>query len=216
MINKTILVLAPHTDDGELGCGATISKFLRKGANVFYVAFSSCRDSLPIGAEPDCLIKEMNVATTALGIPRENVRCLDFQVRHFENHRQQILDSMIRLNQEIEPDIVLSPSMHDIHQDHVTIAAECLRAFKKTTIVQYEVPWNNYTFDNQLFSCVEEIDVENKIRAIKCYASQDGRAYVKEEFIRGLLITHGVQIGHQYAEVFEIPRLIIKEEEGLW
>ncbi len=211
MQSSTILVLAPHTDDGELGCGATISKMVRNGADVHYVAFSSCKDSLPPGAEPDCLIKEMHAATAVLGIPPHNVECIDFQVRHFEDHRQEILDSMIQLNKKIHPDLVLSPSVHDIHQDHLTIANECLRAFKKITIFQYEVPWNNYTFDNQMFSCVEEIDVRKKVEAVKCYLSQEGRDYSNEGFIRGLLVTHGVQIGHQFAEVFEIPRLIVKE-----
>ncbi len=210
-----VLVLAPHTDDGELGCGATISKFVRNGAVVHYVAFSSCRDSLPEGAEPDCLIKEMHSATRVLGIPESNAICLDFKVRHFEDHRQDILDSMIQLNKTIQPDLVLSPSIHDIHQDHVTIANECLRAFKKISILQYEVPWNNYTFDNQFFSCVNESDVNNKVEAVKCYQSQNGRNYVSEEFIRGLLVTHGVQIGHKYAEVFEIPRYIVKENDIL-
>ena len=211
MSAKTFLVLAPHTDDGELGCGATISKLIRNGANVYYVAFSSCRDSLSAEDEPDCLIKEMRMATGVLGIPPENVDCLDFQVRRFEDHRQQILDSMIDLNRTLRPDVVFSPSVHDIHQDHITIANECLRAFKEKTILQYEVPWNNYTFDNQLFSCVEETDVQKKVDAVKCYYSQRGRDYAKEDFLRGLLITHGVQVGHRFAEVFEIPRLIVEE-----
>lgn len=209
---KKVLVLAPHTDDGELGCGATISKMTRNGIQVYYVAFSSCQDSLPPGADPDCLVKEMHAATRILGIPSDNVYCLDFKVRHFERDRQEILDNMIRLNKLIEPDMVFSPSIHDIHQDHITIANECLRAFKKATILQYEAPWNNYTFDNQMFSCVEEIDVKRKVDAIGCYVSQVGRDYAKEEFIRGLLITHGVQIGHKYAEVFETPRIIVKEK----
>ena len=215
MKNKTVLVLAPHTDDGELGCGATISKMVRSGAEIHYVAFSSCRDSLPPEADPDCLIKEMYSATGVLGILPENVQCLDYQVRHFEEDRQQILDSMIALNRSIKPDIVFSPSVHDIHQDHVTIAKECLRAFKKITILQYEVPWNNYTFDNQLFFCVDEADVQKKIEAVRCYVSQQQRDYASEEFIRGLLVTHGVQIGHKYAEVFEIPRMIVKEKTDL-
>jgi len=214
-MKKKVLVIAPHTDDGELGCGATISKLVRMGADVYYVAFSSCQDSLAPGEEPDCLIKEMNAATAVLGIPRDHVRCLDFRVRHFEDHRQEILDSMLEIGREIHPDIVLSPSIHDIHQDHVTCANECLRAFKKTTILQYEVPWNNYTFDNQMFSCVDEIDVAKKVEAIKCYLSQAGRDYADESFIRGLLITHGVQIGHKFAEVFEIPRLIVDEGDLL-
>lgn len=207
---KRALVLAPHTDDGELGCGATIANLIKKGTEVFYVAFSSCRDSLPKGAEPDTLVREVRKATTVLGIDKDNLRVLDYNVRYFEDHRQDILDSMIILNKEINPDVVFSPSVHDIHQDHVTIANECLRAFKRKTILQYEVPWNNYTFDNQFFYCVDEDDVQKKVDAIKCYQSQSHRDYAKEDFIRGLLLTHGVQIGERFAEVFEIPHLIYR------
>lgn len=206
-----VLILAPHTDDGELGCGATIAKMRRQGTEVFYVAFSSCRDSLPDGASPDTLIKEMQRATQMLGIPESHTRVLDFQVRHFGAHRQEILDSMIALGREINPDAVFSPSLHDIHQDHVTIAEECMRAFKKLSVFQYEVPWNNFTFDNQVFSCVISQDVDAKIKSIACYESQSGRDYVKAEYIRSLLLTHGVQIGVNYAEVFEVPRLVLGE-----
>ena len=204
------LILAPHTDDGELGCGATIANLLKNGTEVYYVAFSSCQDSLPKGMEPNSLIEEMYHATGVLGIEKANTRVLDYQVRHFEDHRQEILDSMICLEKEINPDVIFSPSIHDIHQDHVTIATECLRAFKKKTIFQYEVPWNNYTFDNQFFYCVDENDVQAKINAIACYLSQAERDYAKEDFIKALLLTHGVQVGVKYAEVFEIPRLIYK------
>lgn len=208
---ERVLVMAPHTDDGELACGATISNLIRKGVEVYYVAFSSCRESLPKGSDPESLVTEMYEATGKLGIKKENVQVLDFSVRQFENHRQEILDAMLGIGKQIRPDVVFSPSVHDIHQDHVTIANECLRAFKKITIFQYEVPWNNYTFDNQFFYCIDEIDVTNKVEAIKCYKSQANRDYAKEEFIRGLLLTHGVQIGRKYAEVFEIPHLIYDE-----
>ena len=36
-----VLVLAPHTDDGELGAGGFIAKLIEKGAKVTYVAFST-------------------------------------------------------------------------------------------------------------------------------------------------------------------------------
>lgn len=209
IIFDKVLVLAPHTDDGELGCGATINKLLANGTEVYYVAFSSCRDSLPSGWKEDSLVLEMHEATRVLGIKQKNVRVLDFNVRHFEENRQAILDEMIKLNREIDPDVVFSPSVHDIHQDHVTIASECLRAFKKKTIFQYEVPWNNYTFDNQFFYSVDSENVDAKVEAISCYKSQRERDYTSEEFIRGLLLTHGVQVGVKFAEVFEIPHLIV-------
>lgn len=209
MEGKKILVLAPHTDDGELGCGATIAKYLREGKEIYYIAFSSCEESLPAGAQPGALIHELTEATRVLGIPKEHVLVLNYPVRHFGEHRQAILDDMIRLGKQIQPDLVFMPSQNDIHQDHHVIAMEGLRAFKKTRILAYEVPWNNYVFHNQCFSCVEEEDVRKKMDAIACYESQRGRDYATPEFTRALLLTHGVQIGSQYAEVFEIPRWIM-------
>jgi LmbE family N-acetylglucosaminyl deacetylase len=66
---KRILVLAPHTDDGELGCGGTISKLAKQGKEVFYAAFSLCEESLPKGLPSNTLEIEMKNATQRLGIP---------------------------------------------------------------------------------------------------------------------------------------------------
>jgi LmbE family N-acetylglucosaminyl deacetylase len=206
---EKILVLAPHTDDGELGCGATISKYLREGKQVYYVAFSACDQSLPEGLPNGTLKKELFNAAYTLGIPEENVTIFNYEVRNFATHRQEILDDMIILGKKLQPDVVFMPSINDIHQDHYTISIEGLRAFKKITILCYELPWNNFTFNNQAFSCVEEQDVRNKIAAIKCYKSQEMRAYTTEEYTKSLLKMHGIQVGVDFAEVFEIPRLIL-------
>ena len=56
---KKILILAPHTDDGEFGCGATIAKFIAEKKEVYYAAFSLCRNSLELGLESDTLEKEL-------------------------------------------------------------------------------------------------------------------------------------------------------------
>lgn len=210
MAEKNILILAPHTDDGELGCGATIAKYVREGNQVYYVAFSSCDKSLPDDFPKDTLKKELYNAMHTLGVPRENVTVLNYEVRNFTAKRQEILDEMIKLGRTIKPDIVFIPSTKDIHQDHYTIAMEGLRAFKKNTILCYEVPWNNFAFENQAFSSVEEQDVLKKIAAVKCYKSQESRSYVTEEFTKSLLLSHGVQVGVEFAEVFEVPRLILK------
>ena len=85
--SKRVLVLAPHTDDGELGCGGTIAKEVDIGSDVLYVAFSSADRSLPNGFPPGTLKNELMGATGILGIPERNVRCLDYDVRHF-NEKQ--------------------------------------------------------------------------------------------------------------------------------
>ena len=95
--NKTILVLAPHTDDGELGCGGTIAKLCAQGNKVFYIAFSSCNNSLLQQYPPDTLKSEVKKAVAVLGIVRENLILLDYSVREFKDNRQSILDAMIKV-----------------------------------------------------------------------------------------------------------------------
>ena len=43
---KKALVLAPHTDDGEFGCGGTIAKMIESGVEVHLAAFSACEKSV--------------------------------------------------------------------------------------------------------------------------------------------------------------------------
>ena len=40
---KRVLVLAPHTDDGEFGCGGTMARLVEAGVEVHYQAFSITR-----------------------------------------------------------------------------------------------------------------------------------------------------------------------------
>ena len=101
------------------------------------------------------------------------------------------------------------PSLNDIHQDHSTIAQEGLRAFKNTTILGYELIWNNLTFATTSFVKLEKKYIQAKCDALKEYKSQDGRDYMNEEFIFALARTRGVQIGCKYAESFEVIRWVM-------
>ncbi len=210
MINATrILVLAPHTDDGEFGAGASIAKFVEKGASVFYAAFSLAEESVPEGYPKNILEIEVKKATAVLGIPKENLLLYRYRVRNFAGERQQILEDLVQLNRDVQPDLVFMPSLNDLHQDHTTIANEGLRAFKKTTILCYELPWNNVVFSNNCFLKFGDTELNKKIDALKCYKSQHSRNYASEEFIRGLAVTRGTQIGARYAEVFEVIRMVL-------
>jgi LmbE family N-acetylglucosaminyl deacetylase len=207
--NKKILVLAPHTDDGELGCGATISKLIENHNDVYYVAFSACRQSVLKDFPEDILETEVKAATQILGIKPENLLLYDFQVRTFNYHRQEILDKLIELKKQINPNIVFIPSVNDLHQDHATIANEAIRAFKHCTILSYEVPWNNVSFYTGCFVRLEEEHLNKKIKAIHEYKSQAHRGYINEDFIRSLATVRGVQVGVKYAETFDVVRLIL-------
>ena len=202
----TVLVISAHTDDGEFGCGGTISKYIRLGHRVINVAFSACERSLPAGLAPDTLVKECEAAAKSLQLAE--VRVLDFDVRTFPEHRQKILDQMLQLNKDIKPNLVLVPSSTDLHQDHQTIHNEAKRAFKYVNMLGYELPWNNIVMTTTFFSGLSEEDVKQKVAAIACYKSQSHRNYYNELFLRSLAITRGTQIGQTYAEAFELIKWI--------
>ncbi len=206
---QRVLVLAPHTDDGEFGCGGTMARLADAGAEVRYVAFSIATKSLPEGFPPDTLAREVREATVLLGIPPEQLTVHDFEVRTFPDRRQDILELLIELWEDWQPEAVLMPSLHDIHQDHQVVAAEGLRAFKRTTILGYEIPWNNFNFEYQAYFELERSHLERKVAALSRYASQQHRKYADPEYIWNLARTNGINVGREYAEVFQVYRVVV-------
>ncbi len=205
---KRVIVLAPHTDDGEFGCGATISKLIESGAEVYYVAFSACEQSVLPQFPKDILISEVKSATKKIDIQPSNLILHNYEVRTFNFRRQEILEDLVKLRAQVKPDLIFMPALGDVHQDHATIAQEGLRAFKFSNILCYEVPWNNLSFNTTCFSVVSEIHIQKKIDALNEYKSQAHRSYANEEFIRSLARVRGVQVNEKYAEVFDVLRFI--------
>ena len=206
---KNALVLAPHTDDGELGAGGTISKLNEMGVKITYVAFSTAKQSVPKKFKSNILKDEVKKATIALGIKPSNLILYDYELRNLGYSRQNILEDLIKLKNKNSFDLVFIPSTNDIHQDHSTIAQEGIRAFKNITILGYELIWNNMNFNTACFIKLNKKHINNKIKALSKYKSQSHRPYMQKIFIESHAITRGVQIGCDFAESFEVIRMVV-------
>jgi LmbE family N-acetylglucosaminyl deacetylase len=206
---KKILVLAPHTDDAEIGCGGTMARMLEEGAEVFVAAFSTAEESLPPGSPPTLLRDEFHCAMDVLSVPRGNRFVYDYRVRYLESHRQEVLEELVRLKRDIEPDTVLLPSGHDVHQDHQVVHIEGLRAFRDASILGYELPRNHITFSTHAFCTLEERHLDLKWAAMQCYKSQItlDRSYFSRELIDGLARVRGLQVDTDWAEAFQAYRV---------
>ncbi|MBV8552859.1 MAG: PIG-L family deacetylase [Acidobacteriaceae bacterium] len=206
---ERILILAPHTDDAELGCGATIARLVEAGREVYLAAFSRAEASLPLGSKPNRLGEEFVKATDTLGIVEERAVIYNYPVRELTYHRQEILEELIALRCKIKPQAVLLPAATDLHQDHQVVHLEGVRAFKDITVWGYELPWNHVTFSAHAFVTVQLRHLQKKWDALKCYESQFelGRSYFSWEFIAGLARVRGTQVHEQYAEAFEVIRV---------
>jgi len=203
---STVLVLSPHTDDGELGCGGTISKWIEEGHDVHYIALSACETLHREGWASDVLRREVAAATGVLGVRDDRLTVLDFEVRQFSRDRQEILQMLVEINRDLSPEIVLAPRTDDLHQDHAVVAMESLRAFKRTNILCYEIAWNSVKAEAACFVSLCDNDVDAKIRALACYRSQETRPYMDPDFIRSQVRYHGVRAGAKYAESFHVGR----------
>lgn len=200
---KTILAVAPHIDDVELGAGATIHSLSRDN-EVHYIGLS-----LPPLVERDEFLKEFASSSEVLGIAPERIILRDYNPRDLFGARMEILQLFYDLNTKLRPDIVFIPNSQDIHQSHEVVYAEARRAFKYGTILGYELPWNSMAFSMDVFITVTEEDVQAKVAAINAYRTQKKRMFFANDIVGDLARVRGKQIGREYAECFELVRLIL-------
>ena len=197
--------MGAHTDDVELGCGGTLSRLLEEGVNVHVAVFSTVNPSnpgWPLAAE---FMRSMEV----LGVSRDNQFIDQFKMRELSTARQQVLDSLYKIKDQINPDLVFLPSQNDIHRDHSTVSKEGIRAFKNVTILAYELPWSNFDFKTQAFFKLKQSHVHKKITCLNAYDSQKQKDYMTPEFTMAASRMRGALINTKYAEVFEMVRLIV-------
>jgi len=208
-IPQKILVLSPHTDDAELGCGGSLSKFISQGHEILWVCFSTAEESLPPDFPPNALKKEFEEVLSYLGLDKKNSLIMDYKVRKLSEVRQEVLENLVNIRKSFIPDIVIGPSLNDFHQDHGVVAQEMIRAFKTScSILCYELPWNHVEFKTQFFVKLNETQIESKLNMLECYKTQlvAKRNYFTKEFIKGLARVRGAQINHDFAEAFEVVR----------
>ena len=203
---KKVLILAPHPDDDEFGLGGTIAKLIADGKEVHIAVMSTCEKSTPDGFQKGVIIEEMFKSCQFLGIKPEHIHTFDFEVRDFPAFRQDILETFVKLRLELKPDLVFVPSSSDIHQDHMTVHQEGMRAFKHTCLLGYEMPWNNFGFTSFVFVKLTQLHLDKKMAALNLYESQKQRSYNNINFVTSLAQLRGGQIQQKFAESFELIR----------
>lgn len=206
----SVLAIAPHPDDIELGMGATINRFTQSGIPVQVLVLSSAEQSLPSGVEPDDIRAECIRSLNILGVPAGSIAFYDFPVRRFNEFRQDILEILVTYDRTYECDLVFCPSLSDTHQDHEVLARECIRAFRKRTVLGYELPWNNRGFVPVLSFVVSEDEIDQKEKALSMYESQAHRTYFEPGLLKNLARLRASVTGYSFAEAFEVIRMVVK------
>ena len=200
---KKVCFIGAHPDDIELGCGALIARISGK-TDVRCVTFSNNQKN-PLLKN---LVEEHYASMQTLGVPRERVDLLDFETRRFQEHRQEILEAMIGIMRQDDPDIVFVHTKSDVHQDHGVLTQEALRAFRGRTVLGFDVIRSSYGFFPDFLVGVDETDVQKKLDALACYTTYEGKYYFSPDVTRATLIRNGAICERPYAEGFDILRIV--------
>ncbi len=223
-MNKRILILSPHADDEILGCGGFISKYSKKNYYVSVLILTNANKGAPeiFSSEKIKQIrKESKLANNLIGTKKllfENLPALN--LNNYPIYKISNIISKYIL--EINPEIVLIPSSHDIHDDHKIIfkaAKVSLRPNKKSKlkkILSYEVvsetEWNEdeKSFNPNFFVSLNKSDVNNKIKAFLKYKSQVKKFPHprSKETILNLSKMRGSQVYMKYAEAFRVEKIL--------
>lgn len=199
-----ILALSAHPDDVEISCGASLVRFIEEGHEVSHIIFTASEKCSKLSV--DDIWKEAYRAQQALGVT--NFQTFNFPHRELMLRRSELLDQMLILRQNVEPDLVFMPCMGDLHQDHAAVTQEALRVFKGVSILGYEMLWNNLEFKAQSFIKITPEQLNKKILALDAYKSQLHRRYLHPSVVRALAVSRGVQVGVELAEAFEVIRWV--------
>ena len=223
-MKKKVLILSPHADDEILGCGGFISKYSKQNYHINVLVLTNANKGAPEIYSPEVikeLRKESKIANNFIGTKRlffENLPAINlnnYPVYKITN----IIDKYIR---DINPEIVLIPSINDIHDDHKIIfkaAKVAMRPNKISNlrkILSYEVlsetEWNEdgKSFNPNYFVRLKKSDIDNKVKAFLKYKSQVKKFPHprSKEAIVNLSRVRGGQAFVEYAEAFRVEKIL--------
>lgn len=219
LMNKNILVVAPHPDDETLGCGATLLKYKNNGYKIFWLIMTEQREEFGFSHEREVAraqeVKEVEQAygfekTFQLGLPPSQLDVIA---------KSDIISKMVRVFDEVKPFTVFVPFKNDIHSDH-TVAFEtsmaCSKWFRRTElkeILVYETvsetdvatAINQPCFTPNLYENVTDT-FQDKLDVMDFYESEiaDFPFPRSRQAIEALAMKRGAESGYERAEAFMI------------
>jgi LmbE family N-acetylglucosaminyl deacetylase len=204
---RRVLFLGAHPDDIELGCGALIHH-IASISNLLCVTLSDNQKNPQLTN----VVEEARKSMAVLGVPGDQVVFGPFTTRVFPQARQEILEYFLQLRNDYKPDIIFVHSNQDVHQDHLTMTEEALRAFRGITVLGFDVVRSSHGFFPHFLIEVNEQDVEAKINALAQYETYRDKYYFNCELTRSILVRHGALAEVPFAEGFDILRIVGKFE----
>lgn len=230
--NEKLLVIAPHADDEILGCFGLIKKVKKLGGKVYVQVLTMGGDrKLPSGfVTKESMNKEFQKVSNFIKIDGHDIMFYEEESRNLDEvPRKRIINYLETESKisffKIKPTVVALPTIFSSHQDHTQAYKAVISALRiqpqellksPKLIISYESPeyyfWSPYIelgkFTPNFFLELSEADVKNKSIALSMYKSQWVKGKRDAKKIKALATLRGSEAGVEYAEAFNIHRMI--------
>ena len=205
---QTILCLGAHSDDIEIGCGATLLKLIEKYDNIHikWIVFSA-RGQRAIEAQKSAKL-------FLKGVESKDIEVKSFKDGFFFYDGKEIKLYFEELKTNIKPDIIFTHYRHDLHQDHRLICELTWNTFRNHLVLEYEIP----KFDGDLgspnfFFHVTREECDRKVQYLmSAFESQKSKHWFSEELFQALLRIRGMESSSpsDFAEAFYCRKLFFE------
>lgn len=216
-----VLVVAAHSDDEALGCGATIAKHTANGDSVEVIFMTNGVSSRDNTNNIKNRETASQLAARALGI--YDITQLDFPDNQMDTvSLLELIKPIENLISSIKPSIIYTHHAGDLNIDHVRThqavmtacrpmpdsTVKCILAFEVLSSTEWQSP-QSVAFVPNYFIDVSDY-IQQKKQALYHYAEEmrvepHSRSF---EHVDALLKHRGYSIGKRAAEAFMLIRMI--------
>jgi LmbE family N-acetylglucosaminyl deacetylase len=201
-----VLCLGSHSDDIEIGCGGTILRLLSCNQNieVVWIVFSSSKEREQEARESAELFLEQ--------AKRKEIIVNNFRDGFFPFEGARIKDFFEGLK-KISPDLILTHSRKDAHQDHRLIEELTWNTFRDHLILEYEIPkYDGDMGQPSMFVTLEAEVCQRKVGYIMdAFKSQSMKRWFQKDTFMSLMRLRGMECNAPsgYAEAFYCRKLVL-------
>lgn len=184
---RRLLCLGAHSDDIEIGAGATVARLIREnpGMHVTWVVLSAS------GVRGD---EARASAARYLGGVAHETRFAAFRDSHFPDQWAEVKAYVGALG-ATAPDLVLSHHGGDLHQDHRLVSELVWNTFRDHLVLEYEIPkYDGGLGSPNAFFAATAAEADAKIAGLMAdFASQAGKHWFDDLTFRGLMRLRGLE-----------------------
>jgi LmbE family N-acetylglucosaminyl deacetylase len=196
----SVLCLGAHSDDIEIGAGATLLSMQERGIrlDVHWCVLSggSMRESEARASAADFLSAAQS----------SQVEVMSFRDGFFPEQGEAIKSWFEALRERVDPDLILTHRKEDAHQDHRRVCRLTWNTFRNHCILEYEIPkWDGDMAQPNLYVPISASALKRKIDLlITHFGTQRSKQWFDSETFLGLARLRGMECRapERYAEAF--------------